>query len=339
MKNKRKTRLALTAASLCLLAAFPVRAQALSQNAFAPLWQESENVSYIVDFLDYDGSILDSRVCEYGEKLEDIKIPQRLSDEEYNYQFAGWEPQLSEIVTDCACYMAVYQRQAKSSVSGGNNSMEPEIHEQSEVSQKASSNTSSSEAIDQIHAVSFDVISFQIGTETEKPKPPIENTENLHEPTIPEDSSLETISSESAHETNKNVSQEENGNSHPASSLAAGTDHMPNTPETSAGIDTDSFAAQMEQPDDAAVRKKKQEPARPIHKKNNRVEKAPEKASIQKTAQASVSDTSTPTPAPALKKSGQISRTQLPASPLTWIFTGCMLGMLHFGFRKYRRRS
>ena len=114
---------------------------------------------------------------------------------------------------------------------------------------------------------------------------------------------------------------------------------MPNTPETSAGIDTDSFAAQMEQPDDAAVRNKKQEPARPIHKKNNRVEKAPEKASIQKTAQASVSDTSTPTPAPALKKSGQISRTQLPASPLTWIFTGCMLGMLHFGFRKYRRRS
>lgn len=341
MKNERKTRLALTAASLCLLTAFPVRAQALSQNAFDPLWQESESVSYIVDFLDYDGSILDSRVCEYGEKLENIKIPQRLSDEEYNYQFAGWEPQLSEIVTDCACYMAVYQRQAKSSVSEGNNSIEPEIHEQSKVSQKASSNASSSEAIDQVHAVSFDVISFQIGTETEKPKPPIENTENLHEPAIPEDPSFETISSESARETNKNVSQEENGNSHPAPSLAAaGTDHIPNTLETSAGMDdTDSFAAQMEQPDDAAVRKKKQAPAHPIHKKNNRVEKAPKKASVQETAQAAVRDTGPPTPAPALKKSGQISSAQLSASPLTWIFTGCMLGMLHFGFRKYRRRS
>ena len=36
MKNKRKPRLALAAASLCLLAAFPVRAQALSQNVFDP---------------------------------------------------------------------------------------------------------------------------------------------------------------------------------------------------------------------------------------------------------------------------------------------------------------
>ena len=339
MKNKRKPRLALAAASLCLLAAFPVRAQALSQNVFDPLAEASEDVSYIVDFLDYDGSILDSRVCEYGEKLENIKSPERLSDEEYNYQFIGWEPQLSEIVTDCASYMAVYKRQAKSAVSEEDSIFEPEIHEQSEVSQKASSNASSSEAIDQIHAVSFDVISFQIETEAENSKPPIENAEVLHEPTIPEDSSFEMISSESARETNKNVSLDENGNSHPASSLAAGTDHMPNTPETSAGTDTDSFAAQMEQPDDAAVRKKKQVPARSIHKKNNRVEKAPKKASGQETSQEAVRDTSTPTPAPSLKKSGQISRTQLPASPRTWIFTGCMLGMLHFGFRKYRRRS
>lgn len=343
MKNKRKTRLTLTAASLCLLTAFPVRAQALSQNAFDTLTQESEDVSYIVDFLDYDGSILDSRVCEYGEKLEDIKIPQRLSDEEYNYQFAGWEPQLSEIVTDCACYMAVYQRQAKSSVSEGNNSFEPEIHEQSEVSQKAFSNAFPSKALDQIHAVSFDVISFQIETEAEKPKPPIENTEIFHDPAIPEDSSFETISSESACETNKNASQEENGNSRPASSLAAaGTDLVPNTPEISAGMDTDSFSAQMEQPDDAAVRKGKQAPARPIEKtiqKNNQVEKAPEKASVQETAQAAVRDTSTPTPAPSLRKSGQFSRAQLSASPLPWILIGCVLGILRFGFRKYRRRS
>ncbi len=150
MKNKRRIRfmLALTA-SICLSATTFSYVGADYMDIYGFFEESSENSCYIIDFMDCDGNLLDSKICAYGEKLTDIITPEPKEDEKYIYQFAGWEPQISETVTECAAYMATYQKIRKDGAKG----LAPE-------------------EITQVSSTSYDVTRFTLETPTPKAKEP-----------------------------------------------------------------------------------------------------------------------------------------------------------------------
>lgn len=341
MKNKRKTRLPLAAAAICLLSAVPVQASAISQNILDFPQEGTESVSYIIDFLDYDGSLLDSKVCMYGEKLEDIKVPGQREDEQFIYQFAGWEPQISEIVTDCALYMAVYQRKAKSDADGDGNGFELEMPEQLESSPKVLSNGTTPEKTDQIYAISYDVISFQIETQEEEqeedPAPPMEETETSDKPPVSETPLPETVLSKEPDRINKTVPPENEKNSQQLFlPSVSGSEDMSEPTEIPANIHTDAIFSSQVSTDDSNIRKEKKKAAPLLQTEH---EKPPKKA--QKTLHTSQPQETTEisakkpiesqTPAPSLKKSGQVSGKNPFVSLLPGILAGC-IGSIIFLF-------
>lgn len=183
MKNKRRIRfmLALTA-SICLSAATFSYAGADYMDIYGFFEESSENSCYIIDFMDCDGNLLDSKICAYGEKLTDIITPEPKEDEKYIYQFVGWEPQISETVTECAAYMATYQKIRKDGAKEPACSCTPEpvIPDQPTPPNRASSNANAKglapEEITQVSSTSYDVTRFTLETPTPKAKEPADAT-------------------------------------------------------------------------------------------------------------------------------------------------------------------
>lgn len=61
-----------------------------------------------VKFLDYDGSVVESLYVPYGASAECSIVPQRPSDEQYNYMFTGWDIDTS-VVDSCMIVNALYE--------------------------------------------------------------------------------------------------------------------------------------------------------------------------------------------------------------------------------------
>lgn len=203
MKDQRKNFTIAAAAAACILTAVPVCACTSSDPAddhmnpphnfrefspddpafwdiFDPLPVDPGSVSYIVDLLDWNGEILDSRICQYGDSLDDIPVPETWTDGQYIYEFTGWDPQIPETVTESVACMAVYKKtETTKSVSC------PVMQETSDPLTKAASDSSGDTAPDrvtQVSATSYDVTPFHIETlvpspeaadlPTESPLPP-----------------------------------------------------------------------------------------------------------------------------------------------------------------------
>lgn len=180
MKNKRKTCFALAlAASVCLSAA--TSAHAGYADIYDFFGEISENTCYIIDFMDYDGNLLDSKICTYGEKLTDIIIPKPKEDEEYIYQFSGWEPQVSETVSESAAYMATYQKIRKDGAEEPDCTPEPIIQEKPTLPNRVSSDTNPNglapEDVTQVSSTSYDVTHFTLETPTPKEEEPADITD------------------------------------------------------------------------------------------------------------------------------------------------------------------
>ncbi len=124
---------------------------------------------YMVDFLDYDGSLLDSRLCAYGEKIKDTVVPLRQEDARYIYRFAGWEPQFSETVSECAAYTAVYDRIEKSNNGAPGVVSGPDAQESPAALARGAAKDFSPEEIEQASSRSYDVTSFHIEASGEEP--------------------------------------------------------------------------------------------------------------------------------------------------------------------------
>ncbi|MCI8814189.1 MAG: hypothetical protein HFH61_02820 [Lachnospiraceae bacterium] len=171
MKNKRKTCFALAiTASIYLPTVIPAYASADHPINYDAFEENFESSCYIIDFLDCDGNLLDSRICAYGEKLSDIKTPEPWEDSEYIYQFIAWKPQLNETVTDCAAYIATYQKIKKNDGNEKDCTPTPTITEtiteepSNSPLTRASSDSFRPDEINQVTSTSYDVTSFSIET-------------------------------------------------------------------------------------------------------------------------------------------------------------------------------
>ncbi|MBQ8042603.1 MAG: InlB B-repeat-containing protein, partial [Clostridia bacterium] len=63
---------------------------------------------YTVEFKNDDGSLITSKVYHYGDTVEVPENPSKAEDNTYTYEFAGWSPEVKEIVTENAEYIATY---------------------------------------------------------------------------------------------------------------------------------------------------------------------------------------------------------------------------------------
>ncbi len=237
MKNKRKTCFTLfLAASVCLSAATSVYAGTGHMDVYDFFEESSENPCYIIDFMDYDGSLLDSRICVYGEKLTDIINPKPREDEEYIYQFAGWEPQVSETVSGCAAYMATYQKIRKDGAKEPDCTPEPVIREQPTLPNRASSDPNSSglapEEITQVSSTSYDVTRFTLETPTPTPEEPASIDAPVSEEPAPQPETVqkEKILEEIAPEESESPQTDTNSAS-PAASSALEPQNMEISPQ------------------------------------------------------------------------------------------------------------
>ena len=69
---------------------------------------------YLVQFVDYDGTILQSGYMQYGEMPQYTSFtPAKQEDEQYNYSFAGWSPEIDSVVNDVT-YTAQYSNNINS---------------------------------------------------------------------------------------------------------------------------------------------------------------------------------------------------------------------------------
>ena len=62
---------------------------------------------YTITFVNYDGSLIDSRLVEYNSEVEVPTDPTRDATDEYEYTFKKWSPDVA-VVTDDVTYKAVY---------------------------------------------------------------------------------------------------------------------------------------------------------------------------------------------------------------------------------------
>lgn len=69
---------------------------------------------YIIKFVDYDGSVIQSNELEYGAKPSCI-APERSSDVQYTYTFSGWDTPIVNVTAD-ATYTAEYNKSLNSYV-------------------------------------------------------------------------------------------------------------------------------------------------------------------------------------------------------------------------------
>lgn len=167
MKNTRaKFIAAVIGLSLCMTSAVSVNVKGCGPDDLQ-ITENPDDISYIIDFLDYDGNFLDSKICTYGQKLEDIRIPQREEDEEYTYRFTGWEPELNEVVTEGAAYIAVYEKIPKD----GSNPEMPEVSSNSQEKPIPENSNPAPKSPDQIYSISYEVVPIQVETPIPTPVP------------------------------------------------------------------------------------------------------------------------------------------------------------------------
>lgn len=152
----------LAVAALCLFSAIPVHActEEVDLTDLPPDVQEG--ICYVVDFVDMDGELLDSRVCTYGERLEDIQTPDQREVDGRVYRFTGWEPALAETVTESAVYMAVYQEaEGADDGAGSVSGAETEV---TGTPEKAAAGSRHHDGPQQVSATSYDVTPFHVET-------------------------------------------------------------------------------------------------------------------------------------------------------------------------------
>ena len=71
-------------------------------------WTQDAPTEYLISFVNYDNSVLQSSYVPIGEMPEYYgAVPERPADSEYTYTFAGWEPEIEE-VSGIATYTAKY---------------------------------------------------------------------------------------------------------------------------------------------------------------------------------------------------------------------------------------
>lgn len=72
-------------------------------------WTQDAPTEYLISFVNYDNSVLQSSYVPVGEMPEYYgAAPERPADSEYTYTFAGWEPKIEE-VSGIATYTAIYE--------------------------------------------------------------------------------------------------------------------------------------------------------------------------------------------------------------------------------------
>ncbi len=67
-----------------------------------------ERLSYTVEFLDYDGSVISRKDYFYGDEVEIPENPTKESDSEYEYSFFGWDKEIKNRVNEGVSYKAIY---------------------------------------------------------------------------------------------------------------------------------------------------------------------------------------------------------------------------------------
>lgn len=174
MKNKRRSGAVLAALVLSMLSTAPVHANVEGMDVMDVFPEVPGSVSYVIDFFDQDGELLDSRICTYGERLEDIITPGDKEEGACVYRFTGWEPELSEVVTDSVAYMAVYEKIGGTDDSAENVVSGAEIKEQEELDTKTTSEDSCPGGVERVSSTSYDVTPFHIETPTKIPEMPEE---------------------------------------------------------------------------------------------------------------------------------------------------------------------
>ena len=68
---------------------------------------EAVYIDYTVEFKDYDGEIIDSKIYHYGDSVVAPSNPTREADKTYTYTFAGWDKEVVACEDD-ATYIATY---------------------------------------------------------------------------------------------------------------------------------------------------------------------------------------------------------------------------------------
>ena len=71
------------------------------------VWQKE---SYVIQFADHDGKILQSRTYSYGEEVTPPADPVRAKDQTYRYTFSGWDKKVTA-ASGNATYTATYQKE------------------------------------------------------------------------------------------------------------------------------------------------------------------------------------------------------------------------------------
>jgi len=64
-------------------------------------------IDYVIKFVDEDGTELSQKTYHFGDSVDASLIPTKASDEQYNYTFAGWSPNITVVEKD-ATYTATY---------------------------------------------------------------------------------------------------------------------------------------------------------------------------------------------------------------------------------------
>lgn len=85
-----------------------------SSSEINPTSDTSEEISYVVTWKNYDGTILeiDENVLKGSSPSYDGEIPLRNEDDKYTYTFNGWSPSLSEVTSDIT-YTATFKEDLK----------------------------------------------------------------------------------------------------------------------------------------------------------------------------------------------------------------------------------
>lgn len=65
---------------------------------------------YTVNFLDYDGTVIETITKDYGTPFNAPADPDRDADKTYTYKFAGWDKTVADTVTENVTYTATYDR-------------------------------------------------------------------------------------------------------------------------------------------------------------------------------------------------------------------------------------
>lgn len=71
----------------------------------------SKYIDYTITFVDYNGTVLETKTYHYGETIEAIDNPTKAADNTYTYAFAGWDKDLSTCEgneTFTATYISTY---------------------------------------------------------------------------------------------------------------------------------------------------------------------------------------------------------------------------------------